>query len=87
MHDGNPDNIPPGYISVSLIEALNGPPQPSALMKHDLDVMERESNETDSQKAVEALNRDGDKLKDKRERNNQASEVIENSFSPIVICF
>lgn len=67
--EGNPDNIPPGYISVSLIEALNGPPQAPPLVKHDLDALERDTIEAESQKAVEALNRDNDKGKDRRERN------------------
>lgn len=73
--EGNSENIPPGYISVSLIEALNGPSQSTPLMKHDLDVLD--TNETDSQKAVEALNRDNEKGKDKRDKNN-TSEVRAN---------
>lgn len=74
--DSNSDNIPPGYIAVSLIEALNGPPQITPLLKHDLDTLDRDAVDSESQKAVEALNRDNEKGgKDRRDRSH-SNEVI-----------
>lgn len=58
LQETNAENIPPGYIAVSLIEALNGPPQNSTSIKSQLDIVGSDINETDSIKnAAEALNR------------------------------
>lgn len=66
LQETNAENIPPGYIAVSLIEALNGPPQISASIKSQLDVVGTEPIETDSIKsAAEALNRCDDTTNDK----------------------
>lgn len=91
--EGNSENIPPGYIPVSLIEALNGPPQITPLMKHDLDTMDRDTNETEPQKAVEALNRDNEKTgKEKRDRSHSTEvstqvKSICSSYSYIIFIF
>lgn len=51
------ENIPMGYVPVSLIEALNGPPAQTTTLKTQLD----EINDSDSIKAaVEILNRSQD---------------------------
>lgn len=61
LQETNGENIPPGYVAVSLIEALNGPPPTSASLKSQLDITVTDSNETDSIKAAaEALNRNQD---------------------------
>lgn len=61
LQETNGENIPPGYVAVSLIEALNGPPPTSASHKSQLDITVPDSNETDSIKAAaEALNRSQD---------------------------
>lgn len=61
LQETNGENIPPGYVAVSLIEALNGPPPTSASLKSQLDITVTDSNETDSIKAAaEALNRTQD---------------------------
>lgn len=67
LQDTNAENVPPGYIAVSLIEALNGPTPNSTSIKSQLDMVGTDPhNETDSIKsAAEALNRCDDSINDK----------------------
>lgn len=67
LQDTNAENVPPGYIAVSLIEALNGPTPNSTSIKSQLDMVGTDPhNETDSIKsAAEALNRCDDPINDK----------------------
>lgn len=74
LQETNSENIPPGYVAVSLIEALNlnGPPPTSASLKSQLDNTVPDSNETDSIKAAaEALNRSQDGGADKCSRDKK----------------
>ncbi|XP_037025658.1 E3 ubiquitin-protein ligase MGRN1 isoform X3 [Bradysia coprophila] len=52
------DNIPPGYSPVSLIEALNGPPQVTVRNQTTTDVSD--GADTDATNAAEILNRSSD---------------------------
>lgn len=83
LQETNGENIPPGYIPISLIEALNGPPQNSVSLKSQLDIVGTDTNETDSVKAAaEVLNRtqeNGDKIRDKKDKNIPP-EVISFNF-------
>lgn len=73
--EGTAENVPAGYVPVSLIEALNGPPPITPLMKHDLESFDRDAADMESHKAVEVLNLNNEKGgKDKRERS-QSTEV------------
>lgn len=66
LQDTNAENVPPGYIAVSLIEALNGPSLNSMSMKSQLDMVGTDPHETESIKSVaEALNRCDDSINDK----------------------
>lgn len=66
------ENIPPGYIPVSLIEALNGPPAQTTALKTQLD----EINDTDSIKAAaEILNRSQDSNGDSKNREKKDKNV------------
>lgn len=66
LQDTNAENVPPGYIAVSLIEALNGPSPNSTSIKSHLDMVGTDPHETDSIKsAAEALNRCDDTINDK----------------------
>lgn len=80
LQESNAENIPPGYIAVSLIEALNGPPQNSSSIKSQLDILGSNMNDTDSIKGVaEALNRCDDTTNDKTRNpkdKNSSSDVI-----------
>lgn len=66
------ENIPPGYVPVSLIEALNGPTQNTSL-KSQLEIVGTDLNEVDSTKsAAETLNRSqetNDKIREKKDKN------------------
>lgn len=78
LQETNSENIPPGYVAVSLIEALNGPPPTSTSLKNQLDMTSADSNETDSIKAAaEALNRsqDTDKVRLSLKDKNIPPEV------------
>lgn len=66
LQDTNAENVPAGYVAVSLIEALNGPSLNSTSMKSQLDMVGTDPNETESIKsAAEALNRCDDSINDK----------------------
>lgn len=83
LQDTNGENIPPGYVAVSLIEALNGPSQlTSSSMKSQLDIVSAlETNETDSVKAAAgALNRSTDPSEKTKDKKDKASEVKDSSF-------
>lgn len=70
LQDTNAENVPPGYIAVSLIEALNGPSPNSTSIKSQLDMVGTDPHETDSIKsAAEALNRCDDTMNDKSRAN------------------
>lgn len=58
LQESNTENIPPGYIAVSLIEALNGPTQNMVSIKSQPDVAVTSLNDADATRAAaEALNR------------------------------
>lgn len=66
LQDSNAENVPPGYVAISLIEALNGPSLNSTSIKSQLDMVGTDPHESDSTKSVaEALNRCEDTTKDK----------------------
>lgn len=79
LQESNAENIPPGYVAVSLIEALNGPPQNMSSIKSQLDILGTNMNDTDSIKgAAEALNRTDDQTSDKSRTGkdkNSSSDV------------
>lgn len=75
LQETNAENIPPGYMAVSLIEALNGPPQNSSSIKSQLNVVGTDAIDTDSIKsAVEALNR-GDDISNDKIRNSKDKHI------------
>lgn len=85
LQDTNVENVPPGYVAVSLIEALNGPPQNSTSIKSQLDMVGTDSHDTDSIKgAAEALNRcdDNDKTRSTKDKNIPP----EVSVFAVIIC-
>lgn len=86
LQDTNGENIPPGYVAVSLIEALNGPSQlTSSSVKSQLDIVSAlETNETDSVKAAAgALNRSTDPTEKTKDKKDKASEVKEYKWFPM----
>lgn len=82
LQDTNAENVPPGYIAVSLIEALNGPSQNSTSIKSQLDMVGTDPHETESIKsAVEALNRCDDSINDKTRSSKDKNIPPEVSIS------
>lgn len=78
LQDTNAENVAPGYVAVSLIEALNGPSLNSTSIKSQLDMVGTDPLENDSIKcAAEALNRCEDSTKDK----NIPTEVWKLQFA------
>lgn len=75
LQETNVENIPPGYMAVSLIEALNGPPQNSSSIKSQLNVVGTDTIDTDSIKsAAEALNRCDD-ISNEKIRNTKDKHI------------
>lgn len=81
LQESNAENIPPGYVAVSLIEALNGPAQTMASLKVALDVATTNLNDSteSTRSAAETLNRCDfttamDKARNGKEKDNP-SEV------------
>lgn len=75
LQETNAENIPPGYMAVSLIEALNGPPQNSSSIKSQLNVVGTDAIDNQSIKsAAEALNRcddiSNDKIRNPKDKHN-----------------
>lgn len=69
LQDSNAENVPPGYVAVSLIEALNGPSPNSTSIKSQLDMVGMDPHENESIKnAAEALNRCDDS-RTKKDKN------------------
>lgn len=82
LQESNAENIPPGYVAVSLIEALNGPAQTMPSMKVGLDVATTNLNDSidSTRSAAESLNRCDfttamDKARNGKEKD-QSSEVM-----------
>lgn len=58
LQESNTENIPPGYVAVSLIEALNGPTQNMVSIKSQPDLAVTNLNDVDATRAAaETLNR------------------------------
>ncbi|XP_031634588.1 probable E3 ubiquitin-protein ligase MGRN1 [Contarinia nasturtii] len=65
IQDTNAENVPHGYVAVSLIEALNGPSPNSTSIKSQLDMVGTDPHENESIKSAAELNRCDDSINDK----------------------